>query len=64
MDLHRGDGMYRCKNTGKNSNVRIGTMFEGSKVSDPKNFRQTPTKIDVEFDRKEQKNNTKKKGKK
>lgn len=22
----RGDGMYRCKNTGKNFNVRIGTM--------------------------------------
>lgn len=29
---NRGDGMYRCKNTGKNFNVRIGTMFEGSKV--------------------------------
>jgi transposase-like protein len=29
----RGDGMYRCKNTGKNFNVRIGTLFEGSKVS-------------------------------
>ena len=29
----RGDGMYRCKNTGKNFNVRIGTMFEGSKTS-------------------------------
>ena len=29
----RGDGMYRCKNTGKNFNVRIGTIFEGSKVS-------------------------------
>lgn len=28
----RGDGMYRCKNTGKNFNVRIGTIFEGSKV--------------------------------
>ena len=28
----RGDGMYRCKNTGKNFNVRIGTVFEGSKV--------------------------------
>lgn len=28
----RGDGMYRCKNTGKNFNVRIGTMFEGSKA--------------------------------
>lgn len=30
---HRGDGMYRCKNTGKNFNVRIGTLFEGSKIS-------------------------------
>lgn len=29
---HRGDGMYRCKNTGKNFNIRIGTMFEGSKA--------------------------------
>ena len=29
---NRGDGMYRCKNTGKNFNVRIGTMFEGSKL--------------------------------
>ena len=28
----RGDGMYRCKNTGKNFNVRVGTIFEGSKV--------------------------------
>lgn len=28
----RGDGMYRCKNTGKNFNIRIGTMFEGSKL--------------------------------
>ena len=28
----RGDGMYRCKNTGKNFNIRIGTMFEGSKA--------------------------------
>lgn len=28
----RGDGLYRCKNTGKNFNVRIGTIFEGSKV--------------------------------
>ena len=27
---NRGDGMYRYKNTGKNFNVRIGTMFEGS----------------------------------
>lgn len=35
-------------------------------LSDPKNFHQhqTPTKINVEFDRKRQKNNTKKKGKK
>lgn len=29
---NRGDGMYRCKNTGKNFNLRIGAMFEGSKV--------------------------------
>ena len=29
---NRGDGMYRCKNTGKNFNIRIGTMFEGSKL--------------------------------
>lgn len=28
----RGDGMYRCKNTGKNFNVRIGTIFEGTKL--------------------------------
>ncbi len=28
-----GDGMYRCKNTGKNFNIRIGTLFEGSKIS-------------------------------
>ena len=28
----RGDGMYRCKNTGKNFNIRIGTIFEGSKI--------------------------------
>lgn len=28
----RGDGMYRCNNTGKNFNIRIGTIFEGSKV--------------------------------
>lgn len=28
----RGDSMYRCKNTGKNFNIRIGTMFEGSKA--------------------------------
>lgn len=25
--------MYRCKNTGKNFNIRIGTLFEGSKIS-------------------------------
>lgn len=29
----RGDGLYRCKNTGKNFNVRIGTIFQESKVS-------------------------------
>lgn len=29
---HRGDGNYRCKNTGKNFNVRIGTIFEGTKL--------------------------------
>lgn len=34
----RGDGMYRCKNTGKNFNVRIGTLFEGTKVPLPKWF--------------------------
>lgn len=28
----RGDGLYRCKNTGKNFNVRIGTIFEGTKL--------------------------------
>ena len=28
----RGDGMYRCKNTGKNFNVRRGTIFEGTKL--------------------------------
>ena len=28
----RGDGLYRCKNTGKNFNVRIGTIFEDSKM--------------------------------
>lgn len=28
----RGDGMYRCYNTGKNFNVRVGTIFENSKV--------------------------------
>lgn len=29
----RGDGLYRCKNTGKNVNIRIGTIFEGTKLS-------------------------------
>ena len=29
---NRGDGMYRCKNTGKNFNVKIRTMFEDSKL--------------------------------
>ena len=29
---HRGDGMYRCKNNGKNFNVRIDTIFEGTKL--------------------------------
>lgn len=28
----RGDGLYRCKNTGKNFNIRIGTIFEGTKL--------------------------------
>lgn len=28
----RSDGNYRCKNTGKNFNVRIGTIFEGTKL--------------------------------
>lgn len=28
----RSDGKYRCKNTGKNFNVRIGTIFEGTKL--------------------------------
>lgn len=28
----RGDGLYRCKNTGKNFNVKKGTIFEGSKL--------------------------------
>lgn len=28
----RGDGKYRCKNTGKNFNVCIGTIFEGTKL--------------------------------
>ena len=29
---HRGDGNYRCKNTDKNFNVRVGTIFEGTKL--------------------------------
>jgi len=29
---NREDGMYRCKNTGKNFNARVGTLFESSKV--------------------------------
>lgn len=33
-------------------------------LSDPRNFRQTPAKVNVEFDRKKQKNKAKKKGKK
>ena len=28
----RGDGMYRCGTTGKNFNVRIGTIFQGAKI--------------------------------
>ena len=28
----RGDGMYRCRTTGKNFNVRIGTIFQGAKI--------------------------------
>lgn len=28
----RGDGNYRCKNTGKNFNVRVDTIFEGTKL--------------------------------
>lgn len=28
----RGDGKYRCSNTGKNFNVRVGTIFEGTKL--------------------------------
>lgn len=28
----RGDGTYRCKNTGKNFNVKVGTMFENTKL--------------------------------
>ena len=28
----RGDGMYRCGTTGKNFNVRVGTIFHGSKI--------------------------------
>lgn len=30
---NRGDGTYRCKNTGKNFNVRTKTLFHGSKIS-------------------------------
>lgn len=33
-------------------------------LSEPRNFRQTPVKVNVEFDRKKQKNKAKKKGKK
>lgn len=29
---NRGDGLYRCKTTGKNFNVRIGTIFENTKI--------------------------------
>lgn len=28
----RGDGRYRCSVTGKNFNVRVGTIFEGTKL--------------------------------
>ena len=28
----RGDGLYRCKNTGKNFNIKKGTFMEGSKI--------------------------------
>lgn len=28
----RGDGLYRCKNTGKNFNIRKGTFMESSKI--------------------------------
>lgn len=28
----RSDGKYRCKNTGRNFNVRVGTIFEGTKL--------------------------------
>lgn len=28
----RGDGLYRCKNTGKNFNIRKETIFEGTKI--------------------------------
>lgn len=28
----RGDGQYRCGTTGKNFNVRVGTIFHGTKV--------------------------------
>lgn len=27
------NNQYRCKNTGKNFNVKVGTMFEGTKIS-------------------------------
>ena len=29
----RSDGTYRCKNTGKNFNVKVGTIFENTKLS-------------------------------
>ena len=28
----RSDGKYRCRNTGRNFNVRVGTIFEGTKL--------------------------------
>lgn len=28
----RKDGTYRCKNTGKNFNVKVGTIFENTKL--------------------------------
>lgn len=28
----RGDGLYRCRNSGRNFNVKKGTIFEGSKL--------------------------------
>lgn len=28
----RADGLYRCKNTGKNFNIKKGTFMEGSKI--------------------------------